>query len=76
MISGNNESSNNGTELLVNLCSNKNTHRKEHKILIIGDIHTRGCAWNVETHRSDKFEVSGLMKPGSGKNILVRSTKK
>ena len=59
--------------LLVVLCSNKNIQRKEHKILIRIDSHTRHCAWNMKIHLSDKSEINGLVKPGSATNILVRS---
>jgi hypothetical protein len=52
-----------------------NIPRKEHKIVIIGDSHSRGCAWNLKPHLRDKFEVSGLVKPGSCTNILVEAAK-
>jgi hypothetical protein len=44
--------------------------RKEHKIFILGDSHTRKCVANVKPHLSDNFEIEGLVKPGSGVEIL------
>jgi hypothetical protein len=41
----------------VNLRSYKNMPRKEHKIYIFGDSHSRKCAANVKAHLSDNFEI-------------------
>jgi hypothetical protein len=60
---------------VLEYCVLKNIQRKEHEILIISDSHTRRCAWNMKIHLSDKFEINGLVKPGSATNILVRSAK-
>lgn len=46
---------------------------KEHKVLIIGDSHTRNCAANVKTDIMDNFEVQGFVKPGAGTYISVNS---
>jgi hypothetical protein len=59
----------------VYLRSYKNMSRKEHKIFILGDSHSRKCAANVRTHISDNFETEGLVKPGSGTDILVTSAR-
>ena len=61
------------SESLVNGFSSKFSCRKEHKILIIGDSHTRNFAANVETNIMDNFEVQGCVKPGAGIDILVNS---
>jgi hypothetical protein len=46
--------------------SSKSFHRKDHKVLIIGDSHTRLCATNVKVEIKDKYDVQGLVKPGAG----------
>jgi hypothetical protein len=46
---------------------------KGHKVLIIGDRHTRICAANVKSDIRDNFKVQGLVKPGPGNGILVNS---
>jgi hypothetical protein len=58
----------------VNLRS-YNMPSKEHKIFILGDSHSRKCAANVKPHLTKNFEIEGLVKPGSGTNILVTSAK-
>jgi hypothetical protein len=67
--SENKESNISVTESFLKLGSNMNIPRKEHKIVIIGDSHSRGCAWNLKPYLSDKFEVSSLVKPGSCTSI-------
>jgi hypothetical protein len=49
------------------------SHIKDHKVLILGASHTRNCAANVKTDIRDNFEVQGLVKPGSGTDILMNS---
>jgi hypothetical protein len=46
-------------------------HRKDHKVLIIGDSHMSNCAANIKSNIKDNFEVQGVVKPGAGANILV-----
>jgi hypothetical protein len=38
---------------------------KEHKIVIIGDSHARGCASNVKHNLKDNFKTSGNVKLGA-----------
>jgi len=52
-------------ESLVNRFSNKSSCRKEHKVLTVGESHTRNCAANVKTDIRNNFEVQGLLKPGA-----------
>jgi hypothetical protein len=47
----------------------------KHKLVIIGDSQARGCAVRVKNLISDKFEICGFMKLGSGVNILIKSAK-
>ena len=51
--------------------SSKWSHRKDHKVLIIGDSRTRHCATNVKSEIKDNYDVQGLVKPGAGAGILV-----
>jgi hypothetical protein len=51
----------------------RTTIRKEHKIVIIGDSHSRGYAVEVKSHLTNTFEVISLVKPGAGAEILVKS---
>jgi len=42
-----------------------NRHRKkDHKIIIVGDSHARGCTASIKDHLLDSFEVSSYIKPG------------
>jgi hypothetical protein len=68
------ETKNRRSEPSVNLRDCKNKPRKEHKIFILGDSHSRKCAGNVKPHLSDNLEIEGLVKPGLG-IILVTSAK-
>jgi hypothetical protein len=67
------ETDNCDSESPVNRLSGKSSCMKEHKVLIIGDSHTRNCAANVKTDIRDNFEFQGLVKPGAGTVILVNS---
>jgi len=40
--------------------------RKQHKVLIVGDSHARGCAASVKNLLNNNFEVFGSINPGSG----------
>jgi hypothetical protein len=40
--------------------------RKQHKVLIVGDSHARGCAARVKHMLNNNFEVFGCINPGSG----------
>jgi len=53
--------------------SSKSSHRKDHKVLIIGDSHTRHCATNVKSEIKDNYDVQGLVKLGAGASILMNS---
>jgi hypothetical protein len=53
--------------------SSKSFHRKDHKVLIICDSHTRLCATNVKTEIKDKYDVQRLVKPGAGAGTIVNT---
>jgi hypothetical protein len=52
--------------------NDRTTIRKEHKIVIIGDGHSRGYAGEVKNHLTTNFEVIGLIKSGVGAEIVVK----
>jgi len=45
--------------------------KKDQKILIIGDSHTRLWTQNVKSHIKENVHVQGLVKPGAGVDVLV-----
>jgi hypothetical protein len=63
------------SEASVNMLSKLPSQRKVHKIMIIGDSHARGCSERVKNLLSNKFEVNGLVKPGTGTDVLTNSAK-
>ena len=40
--------------------------RKQHKVLIVGDSHAKGCAASVKHLLNSNYEVFGSINPGSG----------
>jgi hypothetical protein len=40
--------------------------RKEHKVVINGDSHARGCAAELTLNLRENFDVACFMKPGTG----------
>jgi putative NADH-flavin reductase len=58
-----------------------NGKSKRHRVLILGDSHTRGCADLLKLSLNREFGVSGMVKPGaksndiSGTNIDKNMTK-
>ena len=53
--------------------TSKSSHRIDHKVLIIGDSHTKHCATNARAEIKDKYDVQGLVKPSAGAGILVNT---
>jgi PleD family two-component response regulator len=48
----------------------RSLENKVHKVLILGDSHTRGCASEVRNQLNNEYEVSGFINPRSEmKNI-------
>jgi len=44
--------------------------KKQHKVLVVGDSHARGCATEVNHLLKDDFEVIGFVNPGSVMNYI------
>ena len=68
------DKTNDGGNEIVEVCSNRTKITKEHKIVIIGNTHSRVCAMRVKNYLNNKFEVSGLVKPRTGVYIVLNST--
>jgi uncharacterized membrane protein len=49
----------------TNVNKTKDIRGLKHKILIIGDSHVRGCAGMMSASMDARFEVCGVIKPGS-----------
>jgi hypothetical protein len=47
----------------------RSVENKVHKVLILGDSHTRGCASEVRNQLNNEYEVSGFINPRSEMNI-------
>jgi hypothetical protein len=58
---------------LVKRQSSKSSHKKDHKVFIIGDSYTRLCVTNFKSEIKDNYDVQGLVKPGAGADILVNT---
>jgi hypothetical protein len=48
--------------------------RNKHKVLIIGDSHTRKCAVELRHNLDHRYEVSGFIKPGATTQEIVKTT--
>jgi hypothetical protein len=59
---------NNSKELYTKLLNSKNnlSISSEHKVLLIGDSHLKGCSESIKIHANNKFQVCGYSKPGAG----------
>ena len=53
------------TRILAKKHNSKSSHIKDHKVLIIGDSHTRLCASNFKSEIKGNYDVQGLVKPGA-----------
>jgi len=47
--------------------------QRAHKVLLIGDSHTRGLAGEVKSRLNDEYEVFGYTNPGSAMKALKES---
>jgi hypothetical protein len=73
-VSIRNDKSNDSGNEMVKVCSNRTTITKEHEIVIIDNSQSRGCAMRVKNYENNK--LNGLVKPGTGVDILVNSARK
>jgi hypothetical protein len=59
------------SQLSSTIGASKAGNKRKHKVVIIGDSHSRGLAKEVQNHVNKNFEVSGLVKPGTGAEIIL-----
>jgi hypothetical protein len=45
--------------------------KKQHKIMVVGDSHARGCATQLIGNLGEAFEVTGFVKPGTGLEVIT-----
>jgi len=74
-ISNNNKNFQSLTTIQVNkskeyLKCSKHASQKEHKVMILGDSHTRRCAAEVKHLLRTDFEVLGSINPGAGTKTI------
>lgn len=48
-------------------------NKRNHKVVIIGDTHSRGLVKEVQHQLDKNFEVTGFVKPGAGAEKIVNS---
>jgi trans-2-enoyl-CoA reductase len=53
----------------------KYTKRSKHKVLVMGDSHSRGCAAKILASLDTRFDVCGVMKPGLNTESLTETAK-
>jgi hypothetical protein len=53
----------------------RSVENKVHKVLILGDSHTRGCVSEVKNQLNNEYEVSGIVNPGSEMKNIKESAK-
>jgi hypothetical protein len=49
---------------------------KKHRIIVIGDSHTRWCAAEIKSNLGEDFEVQGFINPGTGLNTIIAPAKR
>lgn len=52
---------------------NVSPRTKDHKVIIIGESHSRNSAANIKSTTKDNFGVQGVVNPDTGANILANS---
>jgi hypothetical protein len=45
--------------------------KKQHTVMVIGDSHARGCAAKLMEKLGKSFEVTGIVKPGTGLEVIT-----
>jgi hypothetical protein len=68
------DKTNDGGNEIVKVCSTRTKITKEHKIVIIGNTHSRVCSMRVKNYLNNKLEVNVLVQPRPGAYIVQNST--
>jgi hypothetical protein len=45
--------------------------KKQHKVVVVGDSHARGCAAKLTENLGEAFEVTGFVKPGTSLEVIT-----
>jgi len=53
----------------------KSLRKGKHKVLIIGDSHTRNCATLVQDKLGTGYEVSSFVEPGAQMNVITQTAR-
>jgi deoxyxylulose-5-phosphate synthase len=56
-------------------CKKKRVINSVHKVLIVGDSHTRGCAAEVKLKLNSDYKLVGFVNPGSTMKAIKELTK-
>jgi len=65
----------NELKIEINKQRNSYTENKKHKIVCIGDSHTRGFTSILTNLMGDNFDIYGVVKPGSHSSQLLETAK-
>ena len=60
-------------EQVIQQPPNNSQHERKHKIMIVGDSHTRGSASSIKHNLNNDFDLNGFVKPGAGITTLTSS---
>jgi hypothetical protein len=62
-----------GSVVPVKVCGTRNTAKREHCSMIVGNSHSKGCATNVKGYLPDNYKVQGLVKPVTCSDTLTKT---
>ena len=62
-------------QIEMNMQCVKSLNKVKHKVLLLGDSHTRNCAQLLQDNLGSDFGVSGLVKPGACMNEVTSSAR-
>jgi predicted RNA-binding Zn-ribbon protein involved in translation (DUF1610 family) len=63
------------TKKVSHKCPKCSKQKRKHKIIIVGDSHTRGFASNLKHNLSNDFDLNGFVKTGADINMITSITK-
>jgi len=49
--------------------------KKNHKVILIGDSHAKGCAEKLTSHLGNSYEVTGYVEPSTRMEVITNSTR-
>ena len=60
----------NAQEDMAIVSNRKMIEKKQHKVVVVGDSHTRGCAAEIKHLLNNKFEAFRMVNSGSGMEFI------